>query len=187
MFKECDKTSVSIFLSVVLPGLSLISDFILLAVFIDAPQIMILSPRGHFCILSSKPTKWHQSYGLLRLPCFSVFHPRAANFQQCEFLIFLINYSDIHCVYSDLSVLCINQHIPISFSSLVFACWFSFGGRKPRGNIISFFQQLKENCTERGIWSAPAPSSQPASAAWTLQHVTSGNGSILLLMLINFR
>ena len=143
MFKECDKTICSIFLSVFLPGLSLISDFILLAVFIDAPQIMILSPLGHFCILSSKPTKWHKSHGLLRLPCFSVFHPRAGHFQQCDFLIFFIIYCDIYCVYSDFSVLCLNQHIPISFSSLVFVYWFWLGRRKPRENIVSFFSNSK--------------------------------------------
>ena len=43
------------------PGLSLISVFILLAVFIDAPlntSTMILSPPDrHFCILSSHPTQ----------------------------------------------------------------------------------------------------------------------------------
>ena len=38
MFKECDKTLFWIFLSVFLPGLSLIKAFILLAVFIDARQ-----------------------------------------------------------------------------------------------------------------------------------------------------
>ena len=157
MFKECDKTIFSIFLSVFLPGLSLISDFILLAVFIDAPQIMILSPLGHFCILSSKPTKWHQSHGLLRLLCFSVFHPRAANFQQCEFLIFLINYSDIHCVYSDFSVLCINWHIPISFSSLVFVRW-----EKTKGEYYQFFLATqRELCRARYLVCASAE--QPAS------------------------
>ena len=60
VFKECDRTLFCIFLSVFLPGLSLISVFILLAVFIDAPpntSTMILLPLGHFCILSSKPTK----------------------------------------------------------------------------------------------------------------------------------
>ena len=126
---------------------------------------MILTPLGrHVCILSSKPTKWRISHGLLRLLCFSFFHPRAAHFQQCDFLISLINFFDIYCVYSDFSVLCINQLIPVSFSSLVFVYWFWLGRRKPRGNIVSSFQQLKEkeNCAERGIWAAPAPGSQPA-------------------------
>ena len=126
---------------------------------------MILTPLGrHVCILSSKPTKWRISHGLLRLLCFSVFHPRAAHFQQCDFLISLINFFDIYCVYSDFSVLCINQLIPVSFSSLVLVYWFWLERRKPRGNIVSSFQQLKEkeNCAERGIWAAPAPGSQPA-------------------------
>ena len=162
MILQCSK-SVTKHLSAFFLVSSLISAFI--AVFIDAPpntSKMILSRLGHFCILSSKPTKWHISHGLLRLLCFSVFHPRAAHFQQCDFLISLINFFDIYCVYSDFSVLCINQLIPVSFSSLVFVYWFWLGRRKPRGNIVSFFSSSKRivpsEVFERSCWynsSAP--------------------------------
>ena len=142
---------------------------------------MILTPLGrHVCILNSKPTKWRISHGLLRLLCFSVFHPRAAHFQQCDFLISLINFFDIYCVYSDFSVLCINQLIPVSLSSLVFVYWFWLGRRRPRGGILSV---LFSNSKRKRIVSNEVVGLRQRQAA--SQHVVMD--SILHLMVTNFR
>ena len=59
--KSVTKHFFCIFLNVFLPGLSLISVFIHLAVFIDAPlntsRMILSSPDRHFCILSSQLTQ----------------------------------------------------------------------------------------------------------------------------------
>ena len=150
MFKECDETLICIFLSV-FPDQCLYS-----RVHRCTSQYIkndIITP-GSLLPLELKTDEVAHISWSSPLLCFSVFHPRAAHFQWCDFLIFLINYSDIYCVYSDSCVLCINQPIPISFSSMLFAYWFWLGRRKPRAEYSAFLATQRKLCRARYLKGA---------------------------------